>query len=89
LGPQKRTTWAGSGPWAVGWRPLLYKVCKRFRNVRILDISNISSACHTRHGQRLNRIGKEYVSQEISKIIGNIRKKHPNAIALGDSNQGN
>jgi hypothetical protein len=25
------------------------KVCKRFRNVKVLDISNISSACHTRH----------------------------------------
>jgi hypothetical protein len=27
------------------------KVCKRFRNVEVLDINNISRACHTRHGQ--------------------------------------
>jgi hypothetical protein len=55
----------------------------------MLDISNISRAYHTRHGQHLNRAGKEYVSQEISKIIGNNRKNWSNAIVLGDSNQGN
>jgi hypothetical protein len=33
------------------------KLCKRFRNVKMLDISNISRAYHTRHGQHLNRAG--------------------------------
>jgi hypothetical protein len=65
------------------------KVCKRFRDVKVLDISNISRACHTRHGQHLNRIGKEYIAQEINKIIGNNRRNHSNVIALGDTNQGN
>jgi hypothetical protein len=51
------------------------KVCKRFRNVEVLDINNISRACHTRHGQHLNKIGKMHISQEISKIIGKNKRK--------------
>jgi hypothetical protein len=66
------------------------KVCKRFRNVEVLDINNISRTCHTRHGQHLNKIGKAHISQEISKIIGkNKKKNHSNVIALSDSSQGN
>ena len=48
------------------------KVCKRFRNVKVLDISR---AYYTWHGQHLNKIGKEHISQEISKIIGKTEKK--------------
>jgi hypothetical protein len=40
---------------------VINKVCKRFRNVKVLDISNISRACHTRHGQHLNKIGKGHI----------------------------
>jgi hypothetical protein len=58
------------------------KICKRFRNVMVLDLSNVSKAYHTRHGQHLNRIGKEYISQEISKIIGNNKKIDTDVIAL-------
>jgi lysophospholipase L1-like esterase len=50
------------------------KVCKRFRNVEVLDISNISRAYHTRHGQHLNKKGKEHIYQEINKIIGKREK---------------
>jgi hypothetical protein len=50
------------------------KVCKRFRSVKVLDISNISRACNTKQGEDLHRIGKVYISQEISKIICNGRK---------------
>jgi hypothetical protein len=64
-------------------------VCKRFRNVKILGMSNISRASHTRHGLHLNRLGEEYIVQEISKIIGNRKKNLPNVIALGDLKQGN
>jgi hypothetical protein len=62
------------------------KVCKRCRNVKVLVISN---AYHTRHGQHLNRLGEEYITQEISKIIGNNKKNQLNAIILGDVKQGN
>jgi replicative DNA helicase len=66
------------------------KVCKRFRNVEVLDITNISRACYTRHGQHLNKTCKLHLSQEINKIIGkNKKKNHSNAIALGYLNQGN
>jgi hypothetical protein len=65
------------------------KVCKRFRNVKVLDLSNVSRAHHTRHGQHLNRVGKEYVTQEISKIIGDNREINSDVVALGFSNQGN
>jgi GTPase SAR1 family protein len=53
---------------------VINKVCRRFRNVKVLDISNISRAWHTRHGQHLNKIGKEHISEEISKIIGKTEK---------------
>jgi lysophospholipase L1-like esterase len=46
------------------------KVCKRFSNVEVLEINNISRACYTRYGQHLNKIGKTHISQEINKIIG-------------------
>jgi uncharacterized protein YacL len=63
------------------------KVCKRFRNVEVLDINNISRACYTRHGQLLNKTGKVHISQEINKIIDkNKKKNHSNA--LGYLNQG-
>jgi hypothetical protein len=52
------------------------KLCKRFRNVEVLEISNISRAYHTRQGQHLNKKGKEYISQEINKVIGK-REKTP------------
>jgi hypothetical protein len=65
------------------------KVCRSFRNVKVQDISNISRAWHTRHGQHLNKIGKEHISEEISKIIGKTEKNHLKVIALSDSNQGN
>jgi hypothetical protein len=32
------------------------KIHKRFRNVEVLDLSNISRIYHTKHGQHLNRI---------------------------------
>jgi lysophospholipase L1-like esterase len=34
------------------------KVCKRFSNVEVLEIDNISRACHTRHRQHLNKKAK-------------------------------
>jgi hypothetical protein len=66
------------------------KVCKRFRNVEVLEINNISSARYTRHGENLNKIDKAHISQEINKIIDkNKKKNHSNLIALGYLNQGN
>ena len=67
----------------------IYKICKIFKNVKVLDISNISRDYHTRHGQHFNRIGKKYITQEIGKIIGNNSKNYTNIIALDFSNQGN
>jgi hypothetical protein len=67
----------------------IYKICKRFKNVKVLDISNISREYHTRHGLHFNRIGKKFITQEIGKIIGNNSKNYTNVIALGFSNQGN
>jgi hypothetical protein len=52
------------------------KVCKRFSNVEVLEINNISRACYTRHGQHLNKIGEAYISQEINKIIGKNKKRN-------------
>jgi uncharacterized protein YacL len=66
------------------------KVCKRFRNVEVLDINNVSRACHTRYGQHLNKRDKAHISQEISKIMGkNKKKNHSNVIALSDLNHEN
>jgi lysophospholipase L1-like esterase len=66
------------------------KVCKRFSNVEVLEIHNISRACYTRHVQHLNKTGKVHISQEINKILGkNKRKNHSNVIAFGYLNQGN
>jgi predicted metallo-beta-lactamase superfamily hydrolase len=45
------------------------KVCRRFRNVSLVDISRIHRRYHTRHGMHLNLAGKKFVSSEISKII--------------------
>jgi hypothetical protein len=36
----------------------------------VLDVSNVSRAYHTRHGQHLNRKVKECVGKEMSKMIG-------------------
>jgi hypothetical protein len=65
------------------------KLWKRFRNVKVLYLTNISRAYHTWHGQHLNRVGKEYVTQEISKIIGNKREINSEVIALGFLSHGN
>jgi hypothetical protein len=67
----------------------IYQICKIFKNIKVLDISNISRDYHTRHGQHFNRIGKKYITQEIGKIIGNNSKNYTNIIALDFSNQGN
>jgi hypothetical protein len=45
-------------------------------HVKVLDISNISAAYHTRHGPHLNKMGKEHILQEISKIMGKTEKKN-------------
>jgi hypothetical protein len=68
----------------------LMRICNRFRNVKVLDIGNLSRNYHTRHGQHLNNSGKKYVMHELSKIIiCENRKNQPNIIVLGDPNQGN
>jgi len=48
------------------------KLCKQFRNVNLIDISDIDRHYHTRHGLHLNWAGKQFVSAEISKVV-NIR----------------
>jgi hypothetical protein len=61
------------------------KVCKRFRNVEVLEINNISRACYTRHGQHLNKIGKAHISQQNKQNNWQKEKEKP----LKYLNQGN
>jgi hypothetical protein len=42
------------------------KICKRFTNVKLLDMSSVSRAYHTEDGRHLNGIDKEYISKTIS-----------------------
>lgn len=42
------------------------RICRQFKNVRLLDISNIGRRFHTRHGLHLNSLGKRYISDFIS-----------------------
>jgi hypothetical protein len=39
------------------------KVCKRFSNVEVLEVDNISRTCYTRHGQHLNKKRKAHISR--------------------------
>jgi hypothetical protein len=56
--------------------------CKRFSNVKVLDISNVSRTAQ-------NRKGKECITVEISKITGNDKKIHSYVIVVSISKQGN
>jgi hypothetical protein len=55
----------------------------------VLDLSNVSTAYHTKQGQYLKRIGKMYIIQEINEIIGNNTEIDSDVIVLGFSNHGN
>jgi hypothetical protein len=46
-------------------------LCKVFKNVRVLDISNLGRKFHTANGHHFNAAGKRYISKRLIEIIRN------------------
>jgi hypothetical protein len=46
-------------------------LCKVFKNVRVLDISNLGRKFHTVNGHHFNAAGKRYISERLIEIIRN------------------
>jgi hypothetical protein len=53
------------------------KVCKRFRNVEVLDINDINRVCHTSHGQHLNKVDKVHISKKNKQNNWQKQKEKP------------
>lgn len=49
------------------------KLCRKSKNISVLDVYNINRNCHTRHGLHLNSIGKRWLND---KICQHIKSKH-------------
>ena len=65
------------------------KLCKRFQNVSVVDVSIFQRHLHTRHGLHLNLQGKDLLACTITKIIKNkVNKCSPIALK-GNNTQGN
>ena len=47
------------------------QLCKVFKNVNILDISNLGRRFHTSNGQHFNVMGKRYITQRMIEIVRN------------------
>lgn len=48
------------------------KVCKYFRNVTYVDLSNFGRRFHTNHGLHLNMLGKKLVTYKILELVSSI-----------------
>ncbi|XP_068084679.1 uncharacterized protein [Anabrus simplex] len=51
----------------------LLKICRHFKNVKYVDISNLGRRFHTWHGLHLNRLGKRYVVNSILEFANAIK----------------
>lgn len=48
----------------------IQNICRRFENVKFVDISELGRRFHTNHGLHLNKVGKKLITNKILEIVG-------------------
>ena len=50
---------------------VMQNLCYEYKNVTIVEISNLKRNLHTRHGMHTNKLGKQHISKLICEIVTN------------------
>jgi len=63
------------------------KLCKHFKNVRLLDMYKIPRTYHTEHGLHLNKFGKRYISGILLRMVQQASQPSVISLPYGSCNQ--